>query len=209
MARYLGPKLKLSRREGWDLSYKSCNRDLAGKCKFKTKPGEHGKHQSNRHSSFSARFREKQKLKRFYGLTERQFLGCVRRATKRHGNAGVMLLQILSSRLDNVVYRMKFCTTRAEARQIVCHRFVLVNGRIVNIPSYHVRPADKVTIRDVASIRQKIDRALVINEKLSAPDWLDVDPAVLSGTVKAMPCADDIRGAIDDSLVLEFYSGLA
>ena len=206
MARYLGPKAKLSRREGTDLFLKSARRALSDKCKLDSKPGQHGRTSGSRTSDFGNQLREKQKVKRIYGVLERQFRRYFAEAERRKGNTGETLLQLLESRLDNVVYRMGFGSTRAEARQLVSHAAITVNGSVVNIPSMQVRAGDVIAIRDKAKKQTRIQESLNLAQQVGAINWVNVDAAKLEGTFKQVPDRDEISGDINESLIVELYS---
>ena len=183
MARYIGPVCKLSRREGTDLFLKSGVRALDSKCKADTIPGVHGARRS-RLSEFGTQLREKQKVRRMYGILERQFRNYYKEADRLKGATGVNLLSLLETRLDNVVYRMGFGSTRAEARQIVSHKSILVNGQTVNIPSYKVAEGDVISIREKAKVQLRIKSALELAAQRAAVEWCDVDTTKLEGTFK-------------------------
>ncbi len=206
MARYTGPKAKLSRREGTDLFLKSARRGLDSKCKLDSKPGQHGRTSGARTSDFGKQLREKQKVKRMYGVLERQFRRYYAEAVRRRGNTGENLLQLLESRLDNVVYRMGFGSTRAEARQLVSHKAVLVNGKAVNIPSLQVKPSDVVSVREKSKAQARIVDALNLAEQVGFPAWVSVDKAKMEGVFKAMPDRGDFASDINESLIVELYS---
>jgi small subunit ribosomal protein S4 len=206
VARYLGPKAKLSRREGTDLFLKSARRALSDKCKLDSKPGQHGRTSGSRTSDFGNQLREKQKVKRIYGVLERQFRRYFAEAERRKGNTGETLLQLLESRLDNVVYRMGFGSTRAEARQLVSHAAITVNGSVVNIPSMLVRAGDVIAIRDKAKKQTRIQESLNLAQQVGAINWVSVDAAKLEGTFKQVPDRDEISGDINESLIVELYS---
>ncbi|MFM8460693.1 MAG: 30S ribosomal protein S4 [Polynucleobacter victoriensis] len=206
MARYIGPKAKLSRREGTDLFLKSTRRSLADKCKLDTKPGQHGRTSGARTSDYGNQLREKQKVKRIYGVLERQFRRYFAEAERRKGNTGENLLVLLESRLDNVVYRMGFGSTRAEARQLVSHKAILVNGNVANIPSMQVRPGDVVAIREKAKKQTRIQESLGLVAQSGQISWVSVDATKLEGTFKQAPDRDEIGGDINESLIVELYS---
>jgi len=206
MARYIGPKCKLSRREGTDLLLKSRARSLDSKCKIDTPPGQHGARRQRRMSDYALQLREKQKLRRIYGVLERQFRTYYKRAAQRKGATGENLLKLLECRLDNVVYRMGFGTTRAEARQLVSHKAVAVNGQSVNIPSYQVRPEDVVTIHEKARKQARIQDSLTIAEQIGFPEWVDVDVGKMAGTFKSVPERAELPPDINEQLVVELYS---
>lgn len=206
MARYTGPKCRLSRREGTDLMLKSRARALDSKCKMDTPPGQHGTRRARRMSDYALQLREKQKLRRIYGVLERQFRNYYKRAAQKKGATGENLLQLLECRLDNVVYRMGFGATRAESRQLVSHRAVLVNGRCVNIPSYQVKANDVIAIRERSKKQARIQDALTIAEQLGFPEWVEVDSTKMEGTFKAVPDREDLPPDINEQLVVELYS---
>lgn len=206
MARYIGPKAKLSRREGTDLFLKSTRRSLSDKCKLDTKPGQHGRTSGARTSDYGNQLREKQKVKRIYGVLERQFRRYFAEAERRKGNTGENLLMLLESRLDNVVYRMGFGSTRAEARQLVSHKAILLNGNVANIPSMQVRPGDVVAIREKAKKQTRIQESLGLVAQSGQISWVSVDATKLEGTFKQAPDRDEIGGDINESLIVELYS---
>lgn len=205
MARYIGPKCKLARRAGTDLLLKSRGRSLDSKCKLDTPPGQHGARRQ-RLSDYALQLREKQKLRQMYGVLERQFRNYYLKATRTKGSTGLNLLQMLESRLDNVVYRMGFAATRAEARQLVGHRAIVVNGQSVNIPSYSVRVGDVVEVRERSRSQTRIAQALSIASQVGFPDWVDVDEKGLKGVFKALPDREQMLPDINESLVVELYS---
>jgi small subunit ribosomal protein S4 len=206
VARYLGPKAKLSRREGTDLYLKSARRAISDKAKFDSKPGQHGRTSGSRTSDFGLQLREKQKVKRMYGVLERQFRRYFAEAERRKGNTGSNLLAILESRLDNVVYRMGFGSTRAEARQLVSHEAVMVNEQVVNISSYQVKTGDKVTLRDKAKKQLRVQDALKLAESVGLPAWVQVDAAKFEGVFKQLPDRDQFGADIKEALIVELYS---
>ncbi|WP_216797219.1 30S ribosomal protein S4 [Candidatus Vallotia tarda] len=206
MARYTGPKSKLSRREGTDLFLKSARRSLADKCKSDSKPGQHGRTSGARTSDYGLQLREKQKVKRIYGVLERQFRRYFAEADRRKGNTGEMLLQLLESRLDTVVYRMGFGSTRAEARQLVSHKTISINGQIANIPSFQVKAGDLLTVRELAKKQIRIQEALSLAEQTGFPSWVSVDIKKFEGIFKQVPERSDIAGDINESLIVELYS---
>ena len=206
MARYIGPKAKLSRREGTDIFLKSARRSLADKCNLDSKPGQHGRTSGARTSDYGTQLREKQKVKRIYGVLERQFRRYFAEADRRKGNTGENLLQLLESRLDNVVYRMGFGSTRAEARQLVSHKSITVNGVVSNIPSLQVKAGDIVAIREKAKKQARIVEALSLAEQGGMPSWVAVDAKKFEGTFKQVPERADIAGDINESLIVELYS---
>ncbi len=206
MARYVGPRCKLSRREGTDLGLKSARRSLDSKCKLDSKPGQHGRTSGARTSDYGKQLREKQKVKRIYGTLERQFRRYFAMASRTKGNTGESLLRLLESRLDNVVFRMGFGSTRAEARQLVSHRSVLINGRVCNIPSAQVRPNDVVTIAEKSRGQARIISSLELAEQNGFPQWVTVDPKKMEGVFKQMPDRADLPAEINESLIVELYS---
>ena len=205
MARYLGPKCKLSRREGTDLFLKSRGKSLDGKCKLDQQPGQHGTKRS-RLSDYATQLREKQKLRRIYGILERQFRNYYFAAAQAKGSTGQNLLDTLESRLDNVVYRMGFAATRAEARQIVSHKSVEVNGRVLNIPSYRVSVGDVISVRERSKAQLRIKDALSIAEQYGFPAWLEVDTQKMQGIFKSTPDRSELGSEINEQLVVELYS---
>jgi len=205
MARYLGPKCKLSRREGTDLFLKSGVRALDSKCKAETVPGVHGARRG-RLSEYGLQLREKQKVRRIYGVLERQFRGYYKEAARSKGATGENLLQLLEGRLDNVVYRMGYGSTRAEARQVVSHRQITVNGQVVNIPSYQVQPGDVVAVREKAKTQLRIKHALELAAQRAPVEWVEVDTAKMEGTFKALPERSDLSADINEHLIVELYS---
>jgi small subunit ribosomal protein S4 len=206
VARYTGPKAKLSRREGTDLFLKSARRSLADKCKLDSKPGQHGRTSGSRTSDYGLQLREKQKVKRMYGVLERQFRRYFAEAERRRGNTGANLLALLECRLDNVVYRMGLASTRAEARQLVSHKAIAINGQTVNIPSAQVRPSDVVTIREKAKKQVRVQDSLSLAEQSGFPAWVSVDKAKMEGIFKSVPERSDIAADINESLIVELYS---
>ncbi|KPJ81544.1 MAG: 30S ribosomal protein S4 [Gammaproteobacteria bacterium SG8_30] len=206
MARYLGPKCKLSRREGTDLFLKSAVKPLESKCKLEVPPGGIKGDRRTRLSDYGLQLREKQKLRRMYGVLERQFRNYYAKAAGRPGSTGENLLRYLEARLDNVVYRMGFASTRAEARQLVSHKAITVNGDGVNVPSYQVKPGDVVSVREKARNQARIAAALGIATQVGLPDWVEVDEQKLSGTLKTLPDRDQILPDINENLVVELYS---
>ncbi len=206
MARLLGPKAKLSRREGTDLFLKSARRSIADKSKFDSKPGQHGRTSGSRTSDFGLQLREKQKVKRMYGILERQFRRYFAEAERRKGNTGANLLALLETRLDNVVYRMGFGSTRAEARQLVGHKALMVNGQVVNIPSYQVKAGDTVAMRDKSKVQLRVVDALKLAQGIGLPDWVAVDAAKMEGVFKKVPDRDQYGAEIKEALIVELYS---
>jgi small subunit ribosomal protein S4 len=206
VARYLGPKAKLSRREGTDLLLKSARRPISDKAKFESKPGQHGRTSGARTSDYGKQLREKQKVKRMYGVLERQFRRYFAEADRRRGNTGENLLSLLESRLDNVVYRMGFASTRAEARQLVSHRGITVNGASVNIPSYMVKTGDVVAVRDKSKKQARVQDALQLATQHGLPSWVEVSADKVEGVFKKTPDRDEFGGDINESLIVELYS---
>ena len=206
MARYIGPKAKLSRREGTDLFLKSARRSLDSKCKLDSKPGQHGRTSGARTSDYGNQLREKQKVKRMYGVLERQFRRYFAEADRRKGNTGETLLQLLEARLDNVVYRLGFASTRAEARQLVSHKAIVVNGNVVNIPSYSVRVGDIVSVREKAKKQVRIAEALSLAEQSGFPMWVAVDAKKMEGSLKTLPDRSDYNHEVNESLIVELDS---
>ncbi|HGS5452024.1 TPA: 30S ribosomal protein S4 [Vibrio cholerae] len=205
MARYLGPKLKLSRREGTDLFLKSGVRAIDTKCKIDNTPGVHGARRG-RLSEYGVQLREKQKVRRIYGVLEKQFRNYYKEAARLKGNTGENLLQLLEGRLDNVVYRMGFGATRAEARQLVSHKAILVNGKVVNVPSFNVAANDVVAVREKAKKQSRIKAALEVAEQREKPTWIEVDVNTMEGTFKRMPERSDLSADINEQLIVELYS---
>jgi small subunit ribosomal protein S4 len=206
MARYLGPTCKLARREGTDLFLKSPARSLESKCKIDKVPGQSAQSRRPRTSVYGTQLREKQKLRRIYGVLEKKFRAYYAEAARVKGSTGEILLTLLETRLDNVVYRMGFAVTRAEARQLVTHKAIKVNGEIVNIPSFSISAGDTVEIRDRAKKQLRIGAALEIAEQIGIPDWLDVDVPGKKGVFKMVPERRDLSADIDESLVVALYS---
>ncbi len=205
MARYLGPKCKLSRREGTDLFLKSGVRPLESKCKLEVPPGGPTQRRP-RQSEYGLQLREKQKLRRMYGVLERQFRNYYKRAARLKGSTGENLLRLLEGRLDNVVYRMGFAATRAEARQLVSHKSIKVNGKVVNIPSAQVSAGSSIGIREKARKQLRIQSAIEIAGQIGFPEWVDVDAKKMSGVLKSLPERVDILPDINENLVVELYS---
>ena len=206
MARYLGPKCKFSRREGTDLFLKSGVKSLESKCTLEVPPGGIKGERRARVSGYGLQLREKQKLRRMYGVLERQFRRYYQQAAGRPGATGETLLQILESRLDNVVYRMGFAATRSEARQLVSHGAIVVNGVRVNIPSYQCKAGVVVGLGDKAQKQARVAQALQIRAQTGFPDWVEVDEKKFSGVLKSLPERGDILPDINESLVVELYS---
>lgn len=205
MARYIGPKCKLSRREGTDLFLKSRGKSLESKCKLDQQPGQHGS-KRGRLSDYALQLREKQKMRRIYGVLERQFRIYYAKSAQRKGSTGENLLQMLESRLDNVVYRMGFAATRAEARQLVSHKAIEVNGVLQNIPSFQVKSGDVVAVREGSKSQQRIKDALQVTEQYGFPNWVSVDSQSMKGTYRSAPDRSEIGSDINEQLVVELYS---
>ena len=206
MARYLGPTCKLARREGTDLFLKSGIKPIESKCKFETLPGASQSQRRSRMSDYGLQLREKQKLRRMYGILERQFRNYYKKAARRKGSTGENLLQLLEGRLDNIVYRMGFASTRAEARQLVNHKAIEVNNRVVNIASYQVAAGETISVREKARAQGRIQSALDIAAQVGRPEWIEVDDKKMTGVVKALPEREDISPDINENLVVELYS---
>ena len=205
MARYIGPTCKLARREGTDLYLKSGVRPLDSKCKLDSPPGQHGQRRG-RISDYGLQLREKQKVRRMFGVLERQFRRYYKEADRRKGNTGENLLQRLECRLDNLVYRMGFASTRAEARQLVAHRAVLHNGRVTNVASAEVKAGDTIAIREKAQKQLRIQAAMEMAQQSGLPEWVEVDSKQFQGTLKRVPDRADLPAEINDSLIVELYS---
>jgi small subunit ribosomal protein S4 len=206
VARYLGPKAKLSRREGSDLLLKSARRSISDKAKFDSKPGQHGRTSGQRTSDYGLQLREKQKVKRTYGVLERQFRRYFAEADRRRGNTGANLLTLLESRLDNVVFRMGFASTRAEARQMVSHKAIQVNGQSVNIPSYSVKAGDVIAVREKSKKQIRVAEALELAKQIGFPAWVEVAADKAEGVFKKTPDRDEFGADINESLIVELYS---
>ena len=205
MARYLGPKLKLSRREGTDLYLKSGVRPIDSKCKIDNAPGQHGIRRG-RLSDYAVQLREKQKVRRLYGVLEKQFRNYYKKADRKRGATGENLLKLLESRLDNVVYRMGFGSTRAESRQLVSHKAITVNGGLVNVASYQVQPGDELEVREKSKAQLRIKSALDLASQREACEWLEVDSKTLKGVFKSVPDRTDLSAEINENLIVELYS---
>jgi len=205
MARYLGPTCKLARREGTDLFLKSGVRPLDSKCKADTVPGQHGARRG-RLSDYAVQLREKQKVRRIYGVLEKQFRNYYKKADRQKGATGVNLLVLLESRLDNVVYRIGLGCTRAESRQLISHKSILVNGQVVNIPSYQIQLDDVVTVRDKAKSQLRIKSALALASQRADVEWIDVDSEKLEGVYKRNPDREELPAEINESFIVELYS---
>jgi small subunit ribosomal protein S4 len=205
MARYIGPKCKLARREGTDLFLKSGARPLDSKCKAETAPGQHGQRRG-RLSDYGVQLREKQKVRRIYGILEKQFRGYYKEAARRKGATGENLLKLLETRLDNVVYRMGFGSTRSESRQLVSHKTILVNGKTVNIPSFQVAEGDVVAVREKSKTQLRIQQALTLAGQRADVEWVDVSNDKKEGTFKRVPDRSDLSADINENLIVELYS---
>ena len=206
MARYLGPKCKLSRRQGMDLGLKSRARAIETKCQLEKPPGQHGENRGRRMSDYALQLREKQKLRYIYGVLERQFRNYYKEAARLKGATGENLLQLLERRLDNVVYRMGFGCTRAEARQLVSHKAILLNGKCMNIPSHLVNKDDVISVRDKSKKQVRVQDSLAIAEQLGFPEWVEVDVKKMEGKLQSIPERNDLSADINESLVVELYS---
>lgn len=205
MARYTGPTCKLSRREGTDLGLKSRGVSLEKKCKLDKVPGQHGESRQ-RLSDYGIQLREKQKVRRIYGVLEKQFRNYFKEAARRKGSTGENLLQLLECRLDNVVYRMGYGATRAESRQLVSHKAIMVNDQSVNIPSYQVKPGDVVSVREKSKKQTRIQDSIAVAEQHGFPGWVEVDVKAMQGTFKSVPDRSDLPADINESLIVELYS---
>ena len=205
MARYIGPTCKLSRREGTDLFLKSGVRPIESKCNAETAPGQHGQRRG-RLSDYGVQLREKQKVRRLYGVLEKQFRNYYKEAARLKGATGENLLKLLESRLDNVVYRMGFGSTRAEARQLVSHKSIMVNGRAVNIPSYQVKEGDVISVREKAKTQLRIQSALALAAQRGEVEWVSVDTNKMEGEFKRVPDREDLPTEINENLIVELYS---
>jgi small subunit ribosomal protein S4 len=207
MARYIGPTCKLARREGADLSLKSPARAVDSKCKLEQKPGQHGAARKGKLSDYAVQLREKQKVKRIYGLLERQFRSYYAKASRKKGNTGESLLQMLEQRLDNVVYRMGFAVTRTQARQLVSHKAIEVNGKKVNLASFQVKAGDSITVSENSRSQLRIQEALTLSQEMDlAPNWVEVDAKKFSGMFKSVPERSDLPSDINEALIVELYS---
>ena len=205
MARYTGPRCKLMRREGIDLSLVSSRKSADAKCKLASAPGQHGA-KTNKLSDYGVQLREKQKIRRMYGVLERQFRKYFAEADRRKGSTGENLLKILEARLDNVAYRMGFGSTRAEARQLVSHKAITVNGQLVNIPSFQVKAGDVVAVSEKSKNQVRIQESVSLAEQATFPSWVEVNSKKLEGTFKASPERSDLSSDLNEQLVVEFYS---
>jgi small subunit ribosomal protein S4 len=206
MARYVGPKCKLARREGTDLFLKSGVKPLESKCKFTVPPGGIKGERRTRLSDYGLQLREKQKLRRMYGVLERQFSNYYTEAARRTGATGENLLKLLECRLDNVVYRMGFASTRAEARQLVSHKAITVNDQVVSIPSFQCKPGDVIQVREKQRKQLRIQSALNVAQQVGFPEWVEVNDKEMRGVFKSVPARDDILPDINENLVVELYS---
>ncbi|MBN8742645.1 MAG: 30S ribosomal protein S4 [Lysobacterales bacterium 69-70] len=207
MARYIGPTCKLARREGADLSLKSPARAVDSKCKLEQKPGQHGAARKGKLSDYAVQLREKQKVKRIYGLLERQFRSYYAKASRKKGNTGESLLQMLEQRLDNVVYRMGFAVTRTQARQLVAHKAIEVNGKKVNLASFQVKAGDQISVTENSRGQLRIQEALTLSQEMDlAPNWVEVDAKKFSGLFKSVPERADLPSDINEALIVELYS---
>jgi len=206
VARYLGPKCKLSRREGVDLEHKSGIRALDTKCKLEQKPGQHGPGARGRLTDYGVQLREKQKLRRIYGVLEKQFVNYYKKAASKKGSTGENLLQCLETRLDNVVYRSGFGCTRNEARQLISHKSIMVNDQLVNIPSYVVKADDKISVREKAKKQSRIQDSLQLVKSRGVADWIELDETKMEAVFKSIPERSDLSADINEQLVVELYS---
>ncbi len=206
MARYTGPRCKLMRREKLDLSLVSSRKSADSKCNLAVAPGQHGAKSGGKLSDYGIQLREKQKIRRIYGVLERQFRKYFAEAERRKGSTGDNLLKLLESRLDNVVYRMGFGSTRAEARQLVSHKSVCVNGSLVNIPSYLVKSGDVVSIAEKSQKQVRVSEALSLSEQIGFPAWVDVNAKKMEGVFKTAPERNELSSDMNEQLVVEFYS---
>jgi len=207
MARYTGPTCKLARREGADLGLKSPARGLESKCKLAQLPGQHGASRRQRLSDYALQLREKQKVRRIYGILEKQFRNYYKAAAGQKGSTGENLLNLLESRLDNVVYRMGFAVTRAQARQMVSHRSVTVNGSKVNVPSYQVKVGDVIGLTDKAKNQLRVKEAITLSQEMDlVPAWTVVNPDKVEGEFKRLPDRDELPPDINEQLIVELYS---
>lgn len=208
MARYLGPKCKQARREGVDLMTKSPSRAMESKCKLDVAPGQHGlAGKRNKPSDYALQLREKQKVRRTYGVPEKQFLNYYKKATRQKGATGENLLKLLETRLDNVVYRMGFGVTRNETRQLVSHKSIMVNGKVCNIPSYQVKVGDEIEVREKSKKQLRIKQALELWGEMNLfADWVSVDAAKMTGQFNSVPSREDLPADINENLIVELYS---
>ena len=206
MAKFIGSKCKLMRREGTDLYLKSGTRSIETKCNLEKKPGQTGEGRRAKNSDYSLQLREKQKVKRIYGILEKQFRNYYKKAASKKGSTGENLLTMLESRLDNVVYRIGLGSTRSESRQLVNHKNIEVNGDVVNIPSYQVSPKDKISVRDNKKEQLRIKLAMSLAETRGFNDWIEVDTKNLKGTFMRIPERQELPSEINESLIVELYS---
>ena len=206
MAKFIGSKCKLMRREGTDLYLKSGARSIETKCNLEKKPGQTGEGRRVKNSDYSLQLREKQKVKRIYGILEKQFRNYYKKAASKKGSTGENLLTMLESRLDNIVYRIGLGSTRSESRQLVNHKNIEVNGDIVNIPSYQVSPKDKISVRDNKKEQLRIKLAMSLAETRGFNDWVEVDTKNLKGTFMRIPERQELPSEINESLIVELYS---
>ncbi len=206
MARYIGPKCKLSRRHGVDLFLKSHARPIESKCQLEKAPGQHGDNKQRRLSDYATQLNEKQKVRQIYGVLERQFRNYYKKASRMKGSTGENLLALLECRLDNVVYRMGLGSTRAEARQLVSHKALLVNGQSVNIPSYVVKPGDVISVKEASKNQVRIKDSLALAEQFGFPEWVQIDSSKMEGLFKAVPDRAELPADINESLIVELYS---
>lgn len=205
MARYLGPKCKLSRREGMDLQLKSGVRSIEEKCKINIHPGQHGVKRA-RLSDYGLQLREKQKVRRIYGMLEKQFKRYYVTAARLKGNTGANLIELLEGRLDNVVFRIGFASTRAEARQLVTHKGILVNGKLCNIPSYALKVGDIISVREKSKKQLRIQNALELSKQRTSLSWIEVNENKFEGVFKSKPERAEISSDINEQLIVELYS---
>lgn len=205
MARYIGPTCKLARREGTDLFLKSGVRALDSKCKAESIPGQHGARRG-RLSDYGVQLREKQKVRRLYGVLEKKFRSYYKEAARLKGATGENLLKLLETRLDNVVYRMGFGSTRAESRQLVSHKSITVNGVVVNVPSYQVKEGDVVAVREKAKNQLRIANALEISAQRGDVEWVSVNVEKKEGSFTRVPDRSDLPAEINENLIVELYS---
>lgn len=207
MARYRGPKCKLARREGTDLFLKSGVRPLESKCNMERLPGQTSQNsRPPRQSDYALQLREKQKVRRIYGVLEKQFRGYYTEAARQKGSTGENLLRLLEQRLDNVVYRMGYGSTRSEARQLVSHKSIQVNGRIVNVASYMVKPGDEVIVREKSKAQSRIASAMELAQQRGIVEWIEVDAKKLTGVFKSIPERSELPAEINENLIVELYS---
>lgn len=206
MARYLGSQCKRMRREGIDLGLKSAEKPIESKCKFKVPPGQHGAKKGGRSTVYGFQLRAKQVIKRMYGVLERQFRNYYFTATRKKGATGEILLQLLEMRLDNIFYRLGFASTRAEARQIILHKGVMVNNKVINIPSYQVRVEDIISLSEKAKNQLRIKASIDASKARPMPEWLTVDHTAMTGSVKYLPQRTELPPELNENAVVELYS---